>query len=171
MCSSRSPRTSYEASTRRNNLSQAMVVVMPLTTIFTSLEYGDPARRSFCQQEQSYWSRENMSNRPPRLESLETKPAFRLRRSLPRPHALHERRIRPTSEKKHRKRQTPQCLWSQHGMAWVSCSGSTMLIVRSSLSHLQSLDPGLNGNLPALDQNVWLSRFSPTHLKYVHLAD
>jgi hypothetical protein len=29
----------------------------------------------------------------------------------------------------------------------------------------------LNGNLPALDQNVWLSRFSPTHLKYVHLAD
>jgi hypothetical protein len=36
------------------------------------------------------------------------------------------------------------------------------------LSHLQSLDPGLNGNLPAPDQNIWLSRFSPAHLKYVH---
>jgi hypothetical protein len=89
-----------------------MVVVMPLTIIFTSLEYGDPTRRSFCQQEQSYWSRENMSNRPPRLESLETKPAFRLRRSLPRPHALHERRIRPTSEKAQEEADTTMSLES-----------------------------------------------------------
>jgi hypothetical protein len=37
-----------------------MVVMMPLTIIFTSLEYGDPTRHSFCQQEQSYWSREKI---------------------------------------------------------------------------------------------------------------
>jgi hypothetical protein len=86
-------------------------------------------------------------NRPPRLESLGTKSAFRVRRSLSRPHALHERRIRPASEEKHARRKKPQCLWSQPEMAWVSCSGSTMLIVRSGLSHLQALDLGLNDQI------------------------
>jgi hypothetical protein len=36
-----------------------MVAMTPLTIIFNSLEIEESTRRSFCQQEQSYWIQEH----------------------------------------------------------------------------------------------------------------